>query len=111
MTASQPIAQTNLDLYAQLYRAGYGEADLLRVRDSYMFAVGLFSDRFRATGKPFLSHLVSTASLVAAFDARVPMVVAGLLHAVYESGVFADGFVGPTDSHRQIVREAAGKDV
>lgn len=105
------VAQTNLDLYAQLHRAGFGDADLVRVRDSYLFAVGLFSDRFRATGKPFLSHLVGTASLVAAFGARAPMVVAGLLHAVYESGAFADGAAGLTEGHRRIVRAAAGEEV
>jgi (p)ppGpp synthase/HD superfamily hydrolase len=105
------VALTNLDLYAQLHRAGFGEADLLRVRDSYMFAVGLFSDRFRANGKPFVSHLVGTASLVAAFEPREAMVIAGLLHAVYESGLFTDGATGMTEEHRRFVREAAGEEV
>ena len=39
------------------------------------------------------------------------MVVAGLLHAVYESGSFADGATGLTEGHRRTVREAAGDDV
>jgi (p)ppGpp synthase/HD superfamily hydrolase len=105
------VALTNLDLYEQLHRAGHGEADLLRIRDSYIFAVGLFSDRFRASGKPFLAHLVGTASLVASFDARLPVVIAALLHAVYESGAFADGTTGPVDDHRRTVRERVGAEV
>jgi HD domain len=102
------IVQTNLDLYRQLHRLGYGEADLKRARDAYLLVMRLFSDRFRANGKPFVAHLVGTASLLAGLAARPDVVIAGLLHAVYANGSFPDGERGMTAAHRQFIRAKAG---
>jgi hypothetical protein len=107
---AQP-SQTNLDLYRQLHRLGYGETDLRRVRDAYRVAMRLFSDRFRANGKPFVAHLVGTASLLATFGAPPDVVIAGLLHAVYASGCFPDGTRGMTAAHRAFVRSRVGEPV
>jgi hypothetical protein len=101
-------AQVNLDLYQQLHDAGWSAAELGIVRDAYLLAMRLFSDRFRANGKPFVAHLVGTASILAMVGARPAVVVAGLLHAAYANGVFPDGFAGVTDRHRRIVRDATG---
>lgn len=101
-------AQTNLDLYQQLHDAGWSTADLVLARDAYLLAMRLFADRFRANGKPFVAHLVGTASVLAMVGARPDVVVAGLLHAAYANGVFPDGFAGVTDRHRRVVRDAAG---
>jgi hypothetical protein len=101
-------AQTNLGLYQQLHDAGWTEADLVLARDAYLLAMRLFSDRFRANGKPFVAHLVGTASILAMVGARPAIVIAGLLHAVYANGVFPDGFAGVSDSHRSIVRKTSG---
>lgn len=103
-------AQTNLDLYRQLHDCGWQRADLVRVRDGYGLAMRLFSDRFRANGKSFVAHLVGTASLLAAVGARPPVVLAGLLHAAYEQGCFADSIGGAGEEHRRIVRDAIGSD-
>jgi hypothetical protein len=82
------VAQTNLQLYAQLRAAGYAAQDLSRVADAYQLAMVLFSGQFRASGKTFLAHLIGTASLVASVGARVEVVVAALLHAAYDAGDF-----------------------
>lgn len=103
-------AQTNLDLYQQLHDAGWGAADIVLVRDAYLLAMRLFSDCFRANGKPFVAHLVGTASVLAMVDARPAVVVAGLLHAAYANGIFPDGFSGVTDSHRRVVRNAVSSE-
>jgi (p)ppGpp synthase/HD superfamily hydrolase len=102
------VGQTNLDLYRQLHRLGYRGTDLRRVRDAYLVAMRLFSDRFRANGKPFVAHLVGTASLLAAFGAPPDVVIAGLLHAVYTSGSFPDGTHGMTAAHRAFIRSKVG---
>ena len=101
------IAQTNLDLYRQLHNCGYTVVDLQRVRDCYGLAMELFSDRFRANGKPFVSHLIGTASVLAEIGARPPVVGAGLLHAVYATGVFPVGY-NMADDKREMIRAVAG---
>jgi (p)ppGpp synthase/HD superfamily hydrolase len=82
------VAATNIALYRQLYAAGWDAAQLTAIRDGYEFAKMLFAGRYRASGKPFVAHLVGTASVLAAHGADRDTVAAGLLHAAYESGDF-----------------------
>ena len=81
-------AQTNVMLYQQLHQIGYGSESLARVRAAYELATELFAGLFRACGRPFLAHLVGTASILAEIGAAESTVVAGLLHAAYEQGDF-----------------------
>ncbi len=81
-------AQTNTQLFNQLQDLGYGADELDLVARCYGSAVTLFAHRFRACGKPFVNHLVGTASLLAAHGAAVPAVATGLLHAAYAGGRF-----------------------
>jgi hypothetical protein len=83
-----PAAQTNLRLYKQLHALGYSHAQLTWVRDCYELAILLFAGHFRGSGKPFLAHLVGTASTLAAIAAPPVAVVSGLIHAAYEQGDF-----------------------
>jgi len=83
-----PPAQTNLGLYKQAHAAGYARGELVWLRDCYEFATSLFTGHLRASGKPFLSHLVGTASTLAALGAPAVAVGAGLLHAAYSDGDF-----------------------
>ncbi len=82
------VAQTNLSLYRQLHDAGYTHSDVIWVRDAYELAATLFAGQYRGSGKPFVAHLVGTASILAAIDAPPSAVVAGLMHAVYTHGDF-----------------------
>jgi (p)ppGpp synthase/HD superfamily hydrolase len=82
------VAQTNITLYKQLHAAGWDMAQLAKLRDCYEFATTLFAGHCRASGKPFLAHLVGTASILAAIGADHATVAAGLLHAAYEQGDF-----------------------
>lgn len=98
-------AQTNLQLCNQLAASGYDEGDLVLVSQAYGLAVRLFSGQFRSSGKPFLAHLVGTASVLAAFQASARVVAAGLLHAAYASGEWGDGRGGAlTPQRRQVVQ-------
>jgi (p)ppGpp synthase/HD superfamily hydrolase len=107
----EPYAQTNLELYTQLRRAGYTDTQLALVRSGYDLAMHLCTASFRGSGKPLLAHLVGTASILAAIHQRPEIVTAGLLHAAYALGDFGDGRMGITDGKRARVREAAGADV
>jgi (p)ppGpp synthase/HD superfamily hydrolase len=105
------VAQTNLQLYNQLAALGWDDVDLVLVRDAYLLATELFSGRLRPSGKTFLSHLVGTASVVAAVGERPSMVAAGLLHAAYASGEFGDGSRGLGRRKQRGVIEAVGVEV
>ena len=104
-------AQTNLQLYAQLTELGCSDEQLIIVRNAYKLAMRLFTSRFRANDKPFLAHLVGTASILARHGAPLPVVAAGLLHAAYLQGEFGDGQIGITNTRRRKVRQAVGEEV
>jgi len=103
-------AQTNLQLYTQLRRAGYPDDCLALVRSGYDLALRLCTASFRGSGKPLLAHLVGTASILASIDQSPIVVTAGLLHAAYALGDFGDGRFGMTESKRTRVREAVGRE-
>lgn len=75
------VAQTNLQLYAQCAALASAEQD--RIRSAYELATLLFAGHFRGSGKPFVCHLVGTASVLQRQGAPPSVVTAGLLHAVY----------------------------
>ena len=104
-------AQTNLQLYNQMIAAGYPESALLMIKQGYSLALRLFAARCRGNEKPFICHLVGTASILVACDAEPIIVAAGLLHAAYSQGDFADGGKKLSRHNRQRVAEAVGNEV
>jgi (p)ppGpp synthase/HD superfamily hydrolase len=109
MVPSYP--QTNLQLYKQLRNAGYSEGDLIEIEKAYRLAMNIFAGQYRPNGKTFISHLVGTASVLAARRAPTPVVSAGLLHAAYSHGRFSDPRSGITTIKRRRLRVAVGSDV
>jgi hypothetical protein len=108
VNAVRDVAQTNLQLYAQLVERGWSDAALLEVRRAYELATELFAGQLRPSGKTFVAHIVGTASALAAADARPDLVGAGLLHAAYTHGEFGDGRRGVSAPKRSSVRKAVG---
>lgn len=103
------FAQTNLQLYRQMNQCGYRAEDRERVASAYRFLMPMFAGVYRGSEKPFISHLVGTASILVAHSAPVELILAGLLHAVYMAGDF--GFepgTRQTARKRQCVRDLAG---
>lgn len=105
------FAQTNIQLLNQLCRQGYSEAELGCILKAYKLAISLFTVYFRGDGKTFIAHLVGTASILASVNVPVDVVAAGLLHAAYLQGDFGDGEKGISNSKREQVRRAVGKDI
>jgi len=103
-------AQTNLELYAQVRAEGYDEAAQEAVLHAYTLAMQLFAGLHRASGKVFLAHLVGTASALVEARARLPVVVAGLLHAAYTHGEFGNGWRGMTTVKRTRVATVVGEE-
>ena len=106
-----PCAQTNLQLYRQLGAGGYAAAEIGTIAGAYELSLRLFPGMYRGSGKPFLAHLVGTASVLAALRARPPVVATGLLHAAYTHGEFGNGWRGMSDPKRAAVRGAVGEEV
>jgi len=104
-------AQTNIQLYRQLEAEGYSVADVETVGRAHELAQRLFPGIYRGSGRPFLAHLVGTASVLVSLRARVPVVVTGLLHAVYTHGEFGNGWRGIKEAKRAKVRQEVGEEV
>ncbi len=98
------IAQTNVALFRQMHRLEYPQDALIVVRDAYELATALFTGRYRASGKPFLCHLVGTASVLASLRADAEVVAAGVLHAAYDT----NPHTGMAASNRKRVRDVVG---
>lgn len=104
------FAQTNIQLYNQLLREGYKESELRFIRNAYELAMQLFQGGFRPSGKPFLSHAVGTASILAGLRVGTAVVAAGLLHAAYSHGEFGDGSRGVTLARRRRLQRTVGSE-
>ena len=106
-----PYAQTNLQLYRQLAAEGYSDADASAVAAAYEVGLALFPGTYRGSGKPFLAHLVGTASVLVSLRARTPLVITGLLHAAYTHGEFGNGWRGIAEPKRAHLRQTVGAEV
>ncbi len=109
--SSRCYAQINVQLYEELREAGYDDLVIHRVKDAYGVAQRLFAAQFRGSGRPFLAHLVGTASILVKHGAAPDVVIAGLLHAAYQSGDFGFGIRGMTAAKRQNLSRLVDKAV
>ena len=66
-------ARTNIQLFNQLRQEGYSNTDLRSVRDAYELAMVLFTGRFQPSGRPFVTHVVGTASILASLRLPAPV--------------------------------------
>ena len=89
----------------------YTNNDLFLIKQSYSFVLALFTDMCRGNEKPFICHLVGTASILADNQASPVVIAVGLLHATYAQGVFSDGSTGITKNHQYIVKNKFGDEV
>jgi len=95
-----PYAQTIVQLQAQAQRCGLDASARGYIAGVHAMALELFSGRHRGSGRPFLSHLVATSSILLAHGQPLHVVAAGLVHATYEQGDF--GHAASADDRRAI---------
>lgn len=105
---SRLYAQTNVQLYDQMSSAGYSRDDLAAIQRAYEAMQPLFSGSFRGSGRPFLAHLVGTASILADAGQPIAVIVAGLCHAAYEFGDFGASLRRRSSNNRQKLRQWIG---
>lgn len=104
------IAQTNLQLYAQMIELGFGDEALALANRAYLFAARATADLLRGSGKPFACHLAGTASAVVREGLGAPAIAGALLHALYQERVRIPGAMS-VERRRDCVRERFGVEV
>ena len=92
-------------------RGAESDADQAFLAAAHRLAAELFSGQTRGPGKPFIEHLVATASILISCRAPVPIVAAGLLHAAYDQGDFGVGLLGRHSSRKAEMLRVVGADV
>jgi (p)ppGpp synthase/HD superfamily hydrolase len=102
------IAQTHLQLMQQMLSSGYTSDQQVEIARVYELATRLFSGRYRQDGRSFLSHLIGTASVLVWLKASQSMVIAGLLHAIFEDGNSETGPDGMARRRRELTRIQIG---
>jgi (p)ppGpp synthase/HD superfamily hydrolase len=101
-------AQTNIQLFNQLAECAYSMTEIEYVRDSYVFAMPLFSGQYRPSGKTFIAHAVGTASVLATFRAPAHLLAAAILHSAYTLGVWGTLRRSIDERKRNRLRKAIG---
>jgi len=80
--------QTHLELLMQMADSGlYTEEELELCNKAYYISLDCVYNMFRGSGKPFISHLLGTSSILVALGLPAKMVIAGLMHALYQRRV------------------------
>lgn len=100
-------AQTNLELYAQAIALGYSHDQCRVLADAYLFALRQVFPLARGSGKPFIAHLVGTASLVMESGCTDHWVIGALLHALYQRRVPFQDDLAP-EERRSVVAARFG---
>ncbi|HRG16243.1 MAG TPA: glycosyltransferase [Pseudomonadota bacterium] len=102
------LAQTRSDLLDLARTHGYANGDLQSLSDACARAQLVMNAGYRPCGRPFLNHLIGTASVLVRYGFRIDVVVAGLLHAAY---THCPPFqAGPAAAVAQIERLLGGRD-
>ena len=104
-------AQTNVQLFNQLRSEGYSERERAFILETYEFGMRIFTGLYLASGKPFIDHLVGTASILASLHAPVEVLAASLIHAAYLHGDFDSIRKGVAKAKREQVRRAVGEHI
>jgi (p)ppGpp synthase/HD superfamily hydrolase len=106
--ATRP-AQTNLQLYMQMLEEGYTEEEVSIINKAYLFSINKVHLMYRGSGKPFICHLVGTASLMVNNKQSIEVVLAALMHALYQNRVPFDGHTDIT-KRREIITTRFGSE-
>ena len=105
------VSQTIVQLYRQLLGQEFTAAEIQRVAAMYHYMMELCGNRFRASGKPFMDHLVGVASIAAHYRHDIVLVVAALAHSVYDEADFGSFWPKITRRNKRELRRELGHDV
>ena len=81
------VPQTNLQLYRAMRDCGHSEDAVQMANQAWLLAIDGTAGMFRGSGKPFSCHLAGVAGLLCLAGQGSTVVVAGILHAMYQRRV------------------------
>ncbi len=73
-----------LALLSQLQSAHYSDADISRLREAYEFSNIAHQGQIRASGEPYVFHVISVAEILVSLKLDIESIIAALLHDVIE---------------------------
>ncbi len=79
----EELMQTRSDLLDFALARGYATSEVAMLANAYHVAHVIVDGGYRPCGRPFINHLVGTASALVRYDFRAETVAAGMLHAAY----------------------------
>lgn len=100
------LRQTLTGLMELAVSKGYKARDLERIETSHWNALRLSNGGYRPCGRPFINHLVGTASVLVHYGFETRLVEAALLHAAYTHAPHFYG--GPQATVEAIARRLGG---
>ncbi len=106
-TSSSPMRESDLrqtftGLMELARLRGYTARDMERIEASYWQALWLSNGGYRPCGRPFINHLVGTASVLVHYGFEVRLVRLALMHAAYTHAPHFDG--GPEKTVQAVAR-------
>ncbi|MEQ1768285.1 MAG: hypothetical protein ABL879_00440 [Devosia sp.] len=108
----QQVAQTNIQLFNQMYAQQRSDHDLRLVKAAYDASTVLSAGYYQADGKPFVCHGVGVASIMCFAGMPARYLAFGILHNIYQNGDFGGGLKTPvTPYKRAFIRERVGAEV
>ena len=103
-----PRTKHSLTGLLELARArGYPDRDIRRIMSAHWTALALSDGGYRPCGRPFLNHLIGTASVLVHYGFETRLVEAGLLHAAYSHAPLVDP---PQAAAGAVMRALGGPD-
>ena len=81
---NQSPLMTDIELLVELFKSYSPDADSTRIVQAYNLAREAHAGQTRATGDPYLTHVLQTSKILADMYMDEPSIVAGLLHDVPE---------------------------
>ncbi len=94
------LAQTPFGLMAQAERRGYTPNDLNTIAQCLLLAMRLSNGGYRACGRPFINHVIGTASALVHYGFELRVILAALLHAAYTHSIPHDAPDPNTVAHQ-----------
>ncbi|HZC16040.1 MAG TPA: glycosyltransferase family 2 protein, partial [Caulobacteraceae bacterium] len=79
----EDLAQSRYSLREQAIGRGYGDDDVRGLERACDLATIMFDGVYRPDGRPFLCHVIGTASALVRYELQTAIVQSGLLHAAY----------------------------
>jgi len=102
------VPQTNLQLYRAMREYGHDETTIQQANQAWLLAAESTAGMLRGSGKPFACHLAGVSGLLCLASQPTPVVVAGILHAMYQDRVPFMGLICPLEARRRHLAERFG---